>query len=224
LSIDGRPPASRWDGERAPVLVFSAYEFGGTAGCNDFGGLGLLADGRYTIHSWSSDARSCPGELNEQEEGLRKLFSGRPNVRMASATRLRLDGGDHAVELERAGPNNKQPLAGPKALAGTDWRIETIDGVVDTVDPAARVLGFTATNWSGSAACATLYGTWRSQSDRIVVGPEVATTEQNCPPDLARTDDALFELMRSNPRYLIGPNGELLIAGGGHALAGERAR
>jgi len=53
---------------------------------------------------------------------------------------------------------------------------------------------------------------------------EVATTEQNCPPDLARTDDALFELMRSNPRYLIGPNGELLIAGGGHALAGERAR
>src|SRR5687768_2118368 len=54
LSIDGRPPTGPAEGERAPSLVFSNYNFGGTAGCNDFGGLGLLADGHFAIHSLGS--------------------------------------------------------------------------------------------------------------------------------------------------------------------------
>ena len=36
-------------------------------------------------------------------------------------------------------------------------------------------------------------------------------------------DDAFAELMRSGPRYLVGPNGELIIAGGDHVLTGDRA-
>lgn len=222
LSIDGRPPVSRSDGERAPVLSFSAYEFGGTVGCNGFGGYGLLADGRYATHGWVSDAMACLGPLGDQEEAVRGLFLGLPRIRILNGKRVRLESASHAVELERAGANSDaRPSAGPGDLAGTTWRVETLDG---NESMPARPLRFTPTTWSGSAACATLYGTWRRAGDRILVGPDIATTEQNCPPDHARIDKAFAELMSSNPRYLVGPNGELLIAGGGHALAGERAR
>ena len=45
------------------------------------------------------------------------------------------------------------------------------------------------------------------------------------PADVGRLpDDALAELMRSGPRYLVGPNGELIIAGGDHVLTGYRER
>lgn len=225
LSIDGQPPASRSDGERAPALVFSAYQGGGTVGCNSFGGLGLLADGQYATHSWGGSAIGCLGKVGEQERVVTELLSNRPRVRFLGEKRVRIDDASHAVELERVGPNDAAPVpAGPKPLAGTNWQIETLDGVRLPPGAVARSLRFTTTNWRGTAACATLHGTWRRAGDRILVGPEIAATEPNCPPALARIDDALADLMASNPRYLVGPNGELLIAGGGHALAGERAR
>jgi heat shock protein HslJ len=69
-----------------------------------------------------------------------------------------------------------------------------------------------------------LSGTWRRQGDQILLGGEIVSTEQNCRADHVRLDEAFAQLMRSRPHFLVGPNGELLLAGGGHALKGERLK
>ncbi len=223
LSIDSRPLASTVGGERAPMLSFQKYSLGGSVGCNSFGGLGLLADGRVSIHSWAGTAIGCHAEVGEQEKAISELFYARPRVTTVSSDRLRLESHAHRVELERIGPNT-EPLvpAGPDELTGTSWRIAMMDGQELSSEPIKRVLRFGSSVWQGTASCATLSGNWRRADDRMIVGRQIATTRQLCSPHLARTDAAFANLMRSNPRYLVGPNGELLIAGGGHALAGGR--
>jgi heat shock protein HslJ len=221
LSIDGRPPAVTTEGERAPVISIDSYSLGGSVGCNSFGGLGLLADGRFAIHSWGGTAMGCHGLLGEQEQAISLLFFARPRALMVGPRRLRIVSDAHGLELERLGPNREPRVpAGPVDLANTNWRVVMMDGQEASVDPLARTLRFGSGTWQGTVSCATLSGTWRRDGDRIIVGREIATTEQLCPPQLARIDAAFADLMRSNPRHLVGPNGEFLLAGGGHALAG----
>lgn len=224
LSIDGRPPAPAAERERAPFLAFGNYSVGGSVGCNSFGGLGLLADGRYSIHSWESTAMACPGEIGDQEAAISKLFFARPRVSALGADRLRLKSDEHLVELQRQGLNHGQEVpTGPVELTGTSWRISMMDGQEASTEPSGRFLRFGSGTWQGMASCATLSGTWRREGDRIRVGRQIVTTEQLCPAKFAAIDEAFAALMRSDPRYLVGPNGEILIAGGGHALAGGRA-
>lgn len=222
LSIDGRVPADRSDGEHAPTLSFDERSVGGTVGCNSFGGLGLLADSHFAIHSLASELQGCPPELGGQEQAVRELFFARPSVRSLGADRVRFEGKSHALEIERIGPNHSPRLpARPEKLTGTSWRIVMVDGQEPSISPTGSILRFKQGFWQGTASCAALSGTWRRQGNRIVVD-RIISTEQNCPPDSSRTDDSFVALMRSSPRYLVGPNGELLIAGSSHALTGGR--
>jgi heat shock protein HslJ len=165
----------------------------------------------------------CPAGLEAQEQALASLFFARPLISSPVPGRVRFEGGGHSLELERSGPaaSVEEPAA-PAELADTAWRITSMDGQEDSSTPTGRVLRFGRDDWRGLASCATLFGTWRRQGDRILAGRDTAGTEQNCRPDHARIDDSFADLMRSNPRYLIGPNGELLLAGAGHSLTGQR--
>ena len=204
-------------------MSFSEYHFGGTAGCNTFGGLGLLADQHFAIHSWSSTLIGCHDEMGRQEQAISKLFFARPRVTALETNRVRIASSEHKLELERVGSDKSAPVpAGPQELTNTNWQIVMMDGEEASANPTGRILSFSTGKWRGMASCATLYGTWRRHGDRLMVDEEIATTEQNCRPDHARIDKNFADLMRSSPRYLVGPNGELLIAGGGHALAGGR--
>ncbi len=225
LSIDGQPPAGKaTEGERAPHLTFSGHSFGGSVGCNTGGGLGFIVDGHFAMHSWASTAIGCHGEMGRQESALSRLFFARPAITPLGNDRVRIHSADHQLELQRTGPADSPPIgSAPVELAGTSWRIVMMDGQEDSTSPTGRILRFGNGTWQGLASCATLSGTWRREGDRIRVGEQIATTEQNCPPEFARIDAAFADLMRSNPRYLVGPNGELLMAGKGHALTGGRA-
>jgi heat shock protein HslJ len=223
-SIDGRPPAGgRLSPDRVPSLVFSDYHFSGTVGCNHFGGLVLLADRHLAIHSLSSTLVGCHNETGRQELALSKLFFERPEVRMTGADHVRIVSASHSVELERTEVNESALLyGGPEELAGTSWRIVMMNGEEASASPTRRMLRFGDGVWQGLASCATLSGTWRREGDRINVGPRISATEQNCPPKFAAIDASFESLMRSSPRYVVGPNGELLMAGGGHSLSGGR--
>jgi heat shock protein HslJ len=224
VSIDGKPSAPTREPETAAFLNFSPYTFGGTVGCNSFGGLGLLADGHYAVHSWSSTLVGCDDERGRQERALSALMFARPKVTAPGEGRLRLEGGGHLVEIERTAPSGQSPYGSVPDLAGTRWRIVMMDGQEASSNPAGRFLRFGGDGtWQGIASCATLSGTWRRGGERIAVGEQIATTEQLCRPDHARIDASFAALMRANPRYVVGPNGELLLAGGGHAMAGDRA-
>ena len=219
--------------EPAPYLAFLADAAGGSVGCNAFGGTALYAEGRIAVHSWGGDAMACAGRPGEREAAIAELFRAYPQVRLSGDT-LRLHSRDHVVELTRLDSETGRsrspdpmriPFAPPpsQALADTEWVIRAIDGETASSSPDERHLRFASDTWQGLASCATLFGTYETGNGRLIVDDQIASTEQNCRHDHVALDDAFTELMRSGPRYLVGPNGELIIAGGGNVLNGDRA-
>lgn len=231
VSIDGETlPASGSE----PYLAFSADAAGGSVGCNQFGGPALYAEGRIAVHSWGGDAMACIEPQGEWENAIAELFRAYPQVRL-SGDNLRLRSREHVVELVRSDTATSQDrspdpmrIAGsglvPQNLAGTTWVIRSIDGQTASSSPGHRHLQFAAETWQGLASCATLFGTYRADGNRMSVDDELSATEQNCREDHAVLDTAFAELMRDDPHYLMGPNGELIIAGSEHVLTGDRAR
>ena len=220
--------------ESEPYLAFSADAAGGSVGCNGFGGTALYAEGRFAVHSWGGTAIACIEPLATWEKAIAELFRAYPHVRL-SGNRLRLSAGDHAIELTREDgtqPLNRSPdpmripVSDPVSqdLANTEWTIRALDGETASSSPGDRHLRFYADTWQGLASCATLFGTYRADGNRLSVDDEISATEQNCREDHAALDTAFAELMRDDPHYLIGPNGELIIAGEDHVLTGDRAR
>ena len=206
--------------QREASVYFLRHRFGGNVGCNGFGAPGLLADGHYAVSFWMSSAMSCAGRPEgDQELAIAELMSARPKVERLPGNRLRFSGGGHSMELSRLGPNDEadDPKA-PAELANTLWRVIMMNGTEKAFDPTSRQIRFSAHGWQALIACATLSGSWRREGDRLVIGQQIATTEQLCPADLAAIDDSFVALMRSNPRYQVGEMGDLLISGGGNAL------
>ena len=231
VSIDGETlPVSRSE----PYLAFSADAAGGSVGCNQSGGPALYAEGRIAVHSWGGDTMACLDPQATWEDAIAELFRAYPQVRL-TGDRLRLSSGDHEIELARddgAQPLDRSPdpmripVADPVSedLANTEWTIRALDGETESSSPIDRHLRFYEETWQGLASCATLFGTYRREGNRLIVEGDIASTEQNCSPEYAALDTAFAELMRDDPHYLVGPNGELIIAGDEHVLTGDRAR
>ncbi|MXO75999.1 META domain-containing protein [Altererythrobacter aerius] len=231
VSIDGEALPEMAE---EPFIAISSDAIGGSIGCNAFGGLALLSEGRIAAHSWGGDAMGCPGRLNEQEQAISELFLANPQVLLendqleirSSAHRLTLRRTRRASDSGLSPDPMRIPVAGPvsQKLADTRWTISRIDGQTASSSPSDRHLRFSQDGWQGLASCATLFGTYAIQGDRLLVEDEIGATEQNCTGEYLALDDAFADLMRSDPRYLVGPNGELLIAGGGHVLIGNAER
>ncbi|HEV2865063.1 MAG TPA: META domain-containing protein [Allosphingosinicella sp.] len=229
VSVDGAAPrGTREDsgGERTPRIAFGPSSYGGTSGCNFFGGLGLFEAGRYYAAPAMQTLIGC-GDLTAQEDAITGAFRGAPQLSLDEAGRLLIAGASHRMLLERGGapaaPAAEEEYR-PAVLAGTSWTLGTLDDMPLRAPgrEGGGALRFEADRWSAQAACATLSGTWRQERDRIVLTGPSATTEQLCPEPAAAMDARLGALMAANPRFVTGPNGELLIAGGGHMAVGER--
>ena len=231
VSIDGEALPTA---ESEPYLAFSADAAGGSVGCNRFGGPALYAEGRIATHSWGGDAMGCIEPQATWENAIAELFRAYPQVRL-TGDRLRLSSGEHEIELTRK--NGAQPLDRspdpmripvpdpvPQDLPNTDWVIRSLDGQTASSTSEERHLRFTAETWRGLASCATLSATWRREGNRLIAGENIVSTLQYCGDDHAVLDDAFAVLMRADPHYLIGPNGEMIIAGGGHYLTADKAR
>jgi heat shock protein HslJ len=228
----GAARATREDqgGERTPRISFSPTSYGGTSGCNFFGGLGLLEGDRYYAAPGPQTAMGC-GDLAAQEDGVTGIFWSAPKVGLAADGTLTLASGERRIVLRRdpSLPGDNTPAWGnvePPSLAGTVWKISSIDGewLGSPAREIGRTLRFEAGSWFGLAACATLSGGWSQQRDRILLAHRPSTTEQLCPAADAAIDGRLAALMAARPRFVTGPNGEILIAGGDHWLVGERRR
>lgn len=225
--LNGAAPKSRGDG--VPFLNFGPIGYGGSSGCNFFGGLGVLEGGRYHTAPGAQSAMGC-GDLGTQEQTITGMLGASPRMALNADGNLALSSGGKTMMLRRD-PGLTAENAGaaappdPPLLAGTRWWIESIDGV-RLVQRAgqSQTLRFEADSWSGRAGCATLSGGWRQEKDRILLSGGPATTEQLCPPQEASIDAKLAALMTARARFATGPNGEILIAGGGHWLVGARPR
>jgi heat shock protein HslJ len=220
LSLNGQPPQG--SGERIPYLLFSPGAYGGSTGCNSFGGLGVLDGDRFYASPAGQTAIGC-GALTAQEDAIIGLVTSSPRVSIAADGTLTLAGGGRTMALRRdpAGAAGPPATAVPALLAGTIWTIAGVDG--QWLQDQRRTLRFEADRWSLSGACGTSGGIWRQSGDRIDGRPDPIVTRA-CTADAAALDDRLKALLAARPRFATGPNGEILIGGGGHWATGERPR
>lgn len=223
LAINGSAPLRLGAAYPAhPSLVFSPSRYGGSTGCNSFGGTGLLVGDRWFGESPIATQMGC-GPLAAQERTIIGIAAGGPTVAFQGPGEVTLSTRAGSLRLRRDA-DAVAPQSEPESLllAGTAWEVTTIDGrpLPEPIGPEARRLGFEADQWVLNGVCAPLAGKWRQagQSVRMEV---TSKTARDCGPVVKPLDDALRAMISAGPRYVTGPNRELVMAGGGHWLTGR---
>ncbi len=219
-SFDGKKPSALQEdsgGQRNPEFTFGPNGYGGTSGCNSLGGLGVLKGDRYYTAIGPQTVMGCFGTVLEQEKALHELFRSSPKVSLSGDDLMTLTGGGHKIMFEKKLGLVGEEQFDPLLLAGTRWLILSIDGQYQTARNQAdrRPLSFDAKSWQARPICARLSGKWAQSGWNLNFGA-TTTNKQGCAQNETVQDTAIRELFASNPKFSSGPNGELLIAGGGH--------
>lgn len=222
LSIDGRAPVKTAYGQR-PQLVFGPSSYGGNAGCNDFGGLGLAHEGRWYGDFAMANQMGCAEPLSGQDAAVHGLLASGPTFRFSGANRVTLATAQHRVELARIGAAQLEPSDVPRPLIGTRWTFRAIDGAWRTGRQESALI-VEGDGFRLDTSCGTLEGGWEQQGEgraRFVPGHR---TPKACPAAERAWHERLANGLAGEKRYVTGPNGEIVLAGDGHWLTGELTR
>lgn len=230
-SIDGRlqPGNQQADGtEGEPSITFSRHAYGGTAGCNAMGGLALLDGGRYFTYPGSQTVMFCSESLIQQENIWRQVMGAGPLVERISDGRLRLSGANHVMELADRKQLPPQSQDTPARLAGTRWIVTQIDGKPFPGVPSRGTLGrleFSADSWSATDGCRSASAPYEQEAGAIAAKHSaIGIAAAGCASSDGQAMIALSQMMVGRIKYVVGLNGELLMAGNGHRLIGELDR
>lgn len=222
VEVNGRPARSIGsEAGHEPGVAFGPSSYGGSSGCNSFGGTGLLVGARWFADSPMATQQGC-GDLTAQEDAVMGILAGGPAVQF--------DGDDVAVlrtakgilRLRRVGPpDGGQAAAPPVLMAGTRWTFATADGapLSRTAQDRQARLTLEADEWTLEAPCATRTGQWRQEEGAIVLEPG-RETARACRPELAGPSAALTRTMEGRLHYAIGPNEEIVLANADRWAAG----
>jgi len=231
VSIDGQLQRGRRqdDGtESGPSISFSSQSYGGTAGCNAMGGLGILDDGRYYTYPGPQTVMLCDDARMQHEGAWNGALRVGPVVERIGDGRLRLSGAGHVLELADRTPSPTFPDQAPSRLAGTHWFLHEIDGIAFPLQPSRGSIGrlsFAADGWAATDGCRTASAAFSQEEGRIAVkASEVHSPAVECASSDGRPMTALSRMLTGTVKYLVGPNGELLMAANGHRLIGELDR
>jgi heat shock protein HslJ len=226
VTLNGRPPLGRAGqaaGARTPHLSFGPGGYGGFTGCNSFGGYGLFDGTRYYASGVTMTLVGC-ADLAAQEDAVVRLMTASPRIERAADRTLSVTAGAANMVLRRIGPSPAAAAPPPEVLAGTHWILSAADGVsLSSHDFHAPTLRFEADRWILSGACGTVGGAWRQSADRIEAETP-ATLTRACSANAAALDDRILALLAAAPRFVTGPNGEILIGGRDHWATGQRPR
>lgn len=209
------------------MLTFDEHGYGGYVGCNSFGGLGLAHEGRFYGGFALSTAMACGAPFDAQETGVQRLLASAPQLEFVGSDRLVLGTNGQRLELARAGPlpTNRLPVA-PIPFIGTAWSFGALDGRAIEM-PGARsgpTLTVEGDEFTLETPCLVTSGSWlQTGSGAITLEPE-RLTERNCNSASKGQSEAWAQSMRGALRYSNGPNGEILLAGGGHWMIGDLVR
>lgn len=226
VAIDGVPPlrlhASR---SRLANLEFSPSRYGGSTGCNSFGGTGLLVGDRWFGEPPIQTEQGC-GHLETQENMIVSIAAGGPVIAMIGRSDATLTTRDGALRLRRQ-EGGEPPLQEPDPvlLAGTAWDVRAIDGRALPHQRATEGrreprVTFEADRWTLTGLCSPLSGTWL-QADRSVRIEVTSKEPRGCGSAERPADEAFRAMIAAAPRFVTGPNRELVMGGGGHWLAGQ---
>jgi heat shock protein HslJ len=216
-SIDGRAPLSvreDADTQRTPRFGFGERSYGGTSGCNFMGGLKIERGSRLYTYPGPQTQMACLGPLGAQEAAIDVLFRSSPTIAWNGESVV-LTGAGHTLRLvpEPGRPPVQDP---PEAwqgtrLAGQSFELHQIDGDSLNRRPAP-LLRFGERTATLTRLCPRpISGAYVQGpgSLRIVFNPSCPAAQRHFAGPLATAS---------------GPNGELLLAGEGHWLAGDNLR
>ncbi len=224
VEVNGKAarPQAR-DPEVQPHVSFASGSYGGSSGCNGFGGHGVLVGERWFAEPPMATQQGC-ADLTEQENSIFEILASGPTVTWegADAVVLRAPGGSMRLRLVEAAPIDK-PATPPPLLAGTRWELLAVDGAAIQL-PGAQVparLTLEADRWTLETPCATRGGPWRQLDDALIVDPG-GMTERPCSQPLLGQSDMVARALAGRLAYVVGPNGELVLASKAHWLTGRQ--
>jgi len=216
-SVDGKAPLSVGEDageQRTPRFGFGERSYGGTSGCNFMGGLKIERGERLYTYPGPQTQMACMGPLGAQEAAIDVLFRSSPTI-ARDGEAVVLTGAGHALRLVRE-PDSAPVQDPPEAwqgtrLAGQSFELHQIDGDSLNRRPAP-LLRFGERTATLSNLCP------RPVSGAYVQGPSNLRIVFNpsCPAAQRHFAGTLTSVS--------GPNGELLLAGDGHWLAGDNLR
>lgn len=215
LTIDGQPFEAALGEEPTPGrLTFAGYSYSAYAGCNAMGGLYAQRGNRLLTYPGPQTAMACFGRRGEQEGLVDLILRAGPRI-AGTETRVTLSHNGRTLQLERTA--RRGPLIDPPApwqggaLAGKRFSMHTIDGDSLNRRPAPE-LAF----GHGTVAVRNLCG----KSFTAAYKQDGGTVTFNGPN--AGCLGGLFA--KRSLSVVQGPNGELLLAGDDHWLAGDNLR
>ncbi|HEX9955102.1 MAG TPA: META domain-containing protein [Allosphingosinicella sp.] len=222
VAVNGAAPLSFGTPDpNPPHLVFTAATYGGSSGCNSFGGTGLLVGDRWFGEPPMATQQGC-ANLTAQEQAIFAIASGGPKV-VFRGEEASLTSTAGSLRLRRdAAPARDSVEPRPMLLAGTVWEIGRIDGrpVGELSRRTPARLRFDADRWSLDAGCGALGGTWR-QDGRAVTMTVATKQPAKCSPTLKAEDNAIRAMAAAGPHHVVGHNRELVMGGGAHWLSGR---
>ena len=226
VTLDGSAPVAGHDG-RPPVLTFNELGYSGYVGCNAFGGQGLAHEGRFYGGSAMSTAMACGAPFDGQETGVQRLLASGPRIEWLGPNRLALATADRRLELDRTGPLPVDRfIVAPVPLVGSVWSFGALDSRAIEM-PGARsgpTLIIEGDRFTLETPCLTTEGGWiQTGVGTVSLSPD-RRAARACNPASRGQSEAWAEAMRGALRYSNGPNGEILLAGGGHWMVGDRVR
>jgi heat shock protein HslJ len=222
VAVNGSPPLTFGGEAEHPSLVFSPSRFGGSTGCNSFGGTGLLVGERWFGEPPMATQQGC-GALTAQESAIMGIAAGGPSISFAGADEAELRSPLGLIRLRREAPDEPAPAERhPMLLAGSAWELRAVDGSPpdSSRPPERRVLRFEEDRWTLNGACRPLSGRWRQQGADLRMEIDAASAGR-CAPEATATDRRLRSAIAGLRNYVVGPNRELVIGGAGHWLVGQ---
>jgi heat shock protein HslJ len=221
VAINGSAPLSFGGEAGHPTLEFSPSRYGGSTGCNSFGGTGLLVGNRWFGEPPMATQQGC-GALAAQERNIMTIAAGGPSISFRNEGEVELSSEAGSLRVRRESEEAVTPEPTLMLLAGTDWVVRTIDGHAPDPGRASerRMLRFNAEQWTLNGACGLLSGTWRQQGPSVRFEVE-APVPRRCAAEAAATDQRLRTAISALRQYVVGPNRELVMGGGEHWLVGQ---
>jgi len=226
IALNDRPPVAGRDG-RPAMLTFDEHGYGGYAGCNAFGGQGLAHEGRFYGGLPESTAMACGAPYDRQESAVQELLGKAPRIAWSGPDRLVLAAEGQRLELARAAPLAAHRLVvAPIPFIGSEWTFGALDGRAIEM-PGARsgpTLNVEGDRFTLETPCLFTEGGWTQPGQGVVILSPDRRTIRSCNAASRGQSEAWVGAMRGALRYSNGPNGEILLAGGGHWMVGGLVR
>ena len=170
---------------------------------------------------------ACGGVFDRQEADVQRLLASAPQIEWIGSDRVALVAATHRLELIRTGPLPSGRFVVPVVpMLGTVWNFGALDGQVIEMRGArsGSTLTVEGDRFTFETPCVVMEGSWlQSGVGDVTISPN-RRTARSCDPGSRGQSQTWTEAMQGRLRYNSGPNGEILLAGGGHWMVGDMAR